>query len=129
MDDLLALVRAHIDDDEQTARATLWDGSGNTPDWHLPASATVDTGGAEFYAVDQTVARHIERHDPARVLRDVAAKRWIIDQAEQAWNRSPRSAKALAWRELLQLIAEAYADPQTEGASPHNGNAAAAREV
>jgi hypothetical protein len=77
-DDLVAFLRARLDEDEQAARETLWEGSGNKPDWELPSSATVDVGGDEFYAGDATIARHIARHDPARGLREVEAKRRII---------------------------------------------------
>ncbi|MDH2424760.1 DUF6221 family protein [Sphaerisporangium sp. TRM90804] len=77
-DDLVAFLRARLVEDEQYARSTMWDGSVNSPTWSLTASATVDTGGDEFYAGDRTVANHIERHDPARVLREVEAKRRIL---------------------------------------------------
>lgn len=74
-DDLIAFVQARLDEDEQTARAVLWEGSGNKLSWSLPASATVDVGEDDFYAGDRTVADHIVRHDPARVLAEVDAKR------------------------------------------------------
>ncbi|MGY1439556.1 DUF6221 family protein [Streptomyces reniochalinae] len=77
--DLVAFLRARLDEDEQAARATMWEGSGNRADWSLPASATVGTGEDEFYAGDRTVAAHIARHDPARVLAEVDAKRRIIE--------------------------------------------------
>lgn len=34
-------------------------------------------------------AEHIARHDPARVLRDVEAKRRIVQRCEYAWSRVP----------------------------------------
>lgn len=79
MDDLVAFLRARYDEDERTARAVMWDGSGNRPSWDLPASATVEVGEDEFYAGDRTVAEHIARHDPARVLREIQAKRHLLD--------------------------------------------------
>lgn len=92
-DDLVAFLRARLDKDEQTAQATMWEGSGNRADWSLPASATVDTGGDEFYAGDRTVAAHIARHDPARVLRGVDAKRRAVDEyaywVDRALNPGP----------------------------------------
>ncbi|URN11388.1 DUF6221 family protein [Streptomyces radiopugnans] len=78
--ELIEFLTARLDEDEQVARATVWDGSGNQPDWSLPASATVDVGGDEFYAGDRTIADHIDRHDPARVLREVEAKRRIVEE-------------------------------------------------
>ena len=81
--DLITFLRARLDEDERTARATLWDGSGNEPSWDLPASATVDCGGDQFYAGDRTIANHIVRHDPARVLADVGAKRRTLIRCEE----------------------------------------------
>ncbi|MGW2223815.1 DUF6221 family protein [Streptomyces formicae] len=78
MDDLARWYGEQLDTDERIARATLWDGSANRMDWDLPASATVDVGGDQFYAGDRTVANHIVAHDPTRVLREIDAKRRIL---------------------------------------------------
>jgi hypothetical protein len=62
MDELIAFLRARLDEDVKVARdATFW--TGGVPEW---------TARAEPDGV------HIARHDPARVLADVAAKRRII---------------------------------------------------
>lgn len=82
-DNLVAFLRARRYDDERTAHATLWDGSGNTLNWDLPASATVSVGEDEFYAGDRTIANHIARHDPARVLREVEVDRELLREYEQ----------------------------------------------
>lgn len=84
-DDLVAFLRARYDEAAADAEATLWDGSGNTPDWALPASATLDTGGDTIHVNDAMVARHIARHDPAHVLRDIEAKRAIVDAHDRVW--------------------------------------------
>lgn len=116
-DDLIAFLRARLDDDEQIAQATMWDGSDNIPGWYLSASATVETGGDTFYAGDRTVANHIERHDPARVLREVEAKRRILDEytdalrildgfRETGWEEGRREALEMACR----VLALPYAD-------------------
>lgn len=89
MDDLVAFLRARLDEDEQSAQSTMWDGSNNVPAWYLSASATVETGGDTFYAGDRTVANHIERHDPARVLREVEAKRLIMALHSDSLGRDP----------------------------------------
>ena len=100
-DDLVAFVRRMLDDDEQKARRACEYAS---PEWHLddehgetvlwwppePRVAemerrkglpvvsdrwrgqTVGSGGGR-------IAPHIARHDPARVLREVAAKRALLD--------------------------------------------------
>ena len=78
-DDLVAFLRARLREDEATARAVLWDGSGNSLSWGLAASATVEVGNDEFNTDDRTVANHIVNNDPARVLAEIAAKRRIFE--------------------------------------------------
>jgi hypothetical protein len=58
--DLVAFLNARLDEDEAAARAAA-----GAP-W-LPDIGT------------DAVAEHIARHDPARVLREIAAKRAIVD--------------------------------------------------
>lgn len=77
--DLIAFLRARLDEDEATARAVVWDGSGNGLSWGLAASATVEVGDEEFNTDDRTVANHIVNNDPARVLAEVAAKLALVD--------------------------------------------------
>ncbi|CAL9314009.1 DUF6221 family protein [Streptomyces sp. SudanB91_2054] len=78
MDELVVWLRAQLDEDERIARATEWDGSGNRLSWELAASATIDVGEDEFYAGDRTIANHVVEHDPARVLREIDAKRQLL---------------------------------------------------
>lgn len=78
VDELIEWFGAQLDEDERTARATAWDGSGNKLDWELIASATIDVGGDEFYVGDRTVANHMMAWEPARVLREIEAKRRIL---------------------------------------------------
>lgn len=87
MDDLVQFLRERLDEDERTARAVLWPGSGNRSAWDLPASATVEVGTDEFYAGDRTVAQHIVRHDPARVLADIEVKRYYLELYADAVER------------------------------------------
>lgn len=82
--DLIAFLRARLDEDEATARAVVWDGSGNSLTWRLAASATVEVGDEEFNTDDRTVANHIVNNDPARVLREVEAKRRMLRHYEYA---------------------------------------------
>jgi hypothetical protein len=114
MDDLIAFLNARLDEDERTAKAVAWDGSGNTLSWDLIASATVEVGEDEFGTDDRTVANHIVSHDPARVLREVASKRRIADLA----HRVPKVAAPTdlfdnsrdAWGEVLKQLALSYSD-------------------
>jgi hypothetical protein len=92
MNDLIAFLRARLDEDERTARSVLWDGSGNTLKWDLPFSATVQVGSEVFTTDDSAVADHIARHDPARVLAEVDAKRRIVDECAYWINKINASA-------------------------------------
>lgn len=83
-DDLVEFLRARLREDEATARAVAWDGSGNSLSWGLAASATVEVGNDEFNTDDRTVANHIVNNDPARVLREVEAKRRMLRHYEHA---------------------------------------------
>lgn len=96
VDDLIAFLNARLDEDESGAKALAskpWkaepvvygrpeDGWGEPNTWEIE---TVDgqtivhhqthEGGGIY---EEEVAAHIARHDPARVLREVAAKRAIL---------------------------------------------------
>ena len=82
MDDLIAFLRARLDEDEQTARAVgyerievvdyLWESK------HLLLQR--DDGEAKATSeLDASLATHIARHDPARVLAEVDAKRRTVE--------------------------------------------------
>lgn len=88
MDDLVQFLRARLDEDEQTARAaggTWW----APPD--LPGQVH-DSGGVNIEAKLPSFAAHIARHDPARVLAEVDAKRQIIDWHERQCTCDPCTA-------------------------------------
>ncbi|MDH6448141.1 hypothetical protein M2155_000549 [Streptomyces sp. SAI-119] len=78
MQDLVEWLGVQLDEDERTARATMWDGSRNKLSWELIASATIDVGGDEFYVGDRTIANHMMAWEPARVLRETDAKRDLL---------------------------------------------------
>ncbi|MFG1847793.1 DUF6221 family protein [Micromonospora carbonacea] len=87
MNDLVNFLRAQLDDDEQVARAAIsppWihhiapDPSG--PDHTLlMASRVISAGHAADDLLWPADAEHIARHDPARVLAEVDAKRQLLD--------------------------------------------------
>ncbi|MEU7399985.1 DUF6221 family protein [Streptomyces sp. NPDC044948] len=95
MDDLAQWLHAQLDDDERTARAASWTDDANT--WHAePSPYGARDGGQRWYVEDamddgvvshvdpaasddEGVARHIAEHDPARVLREIDAKRQLLD--------------------------------------------------
>lgn len=90
--DLLTFLRARLDEDEAAARAAT-DGTGRWV-WRgvdeMRAQALADESGGEDVLspngyedpelwVSEAVRDHIARHDPARALAEVAAKRAIVD--------------------------------------------------
>lgn len=101
-DDLVAFLRARLDDDEQAARRACQYAS---PEWHLdeefgetvlwwppePRVAEEERcrglpvisdrwRGQTIESTGPDIAPHIARHDPARVLAEVDAKRRIMDE-------------------------------------------------
>jgi hypothetical protein len=128
-DDLVAFLRARLDEDEAAAREA-------TPG---PWTVNGPIGDDAIYADDQGVCvvgggrwggeasvfdrdgdkRHIARHDPARVLAEVDAKRRILDLWSAAF-QNPRDAAQFAgpdWdrvrdaaRWTVRKLAAPYAD-------------------
>lgn len=100
MDDLIAFYRARLDEDEQAARWAVRESSfrerGLGEEWEVVRTGpemrelVIQTRPKAFRPhrvvggldplLDETVAAHIARHDPARVLREVEAKRRILDE-------------------------------------------------
>lgn len=125
-DDLIEFLRARLAEDEQTADAARCNGHGRwTTDTYQGESAGIRdrsiaiTVAYDNYGVPRPSQRtHIARHDPARVLRDVEAKRRIVDGAESA-NRLVDATeypdgydvgRKTAWGDTLKLLALPYAD-------------------
>lgn len=110
MDDLVTFLRARLNEDEQEAAAA------SPGPWHVDAEADEvlavdDIVVAEGFALSgqqlRATTRHIARHDPARVLAEVAAKRSMIGRIDS-------HATIMGWDEvhgdLLRLLALPYAD-------------------
>ncbi|MEU3098534.1 DUF6221 family protein [Streptomyces sp. NPDC006967] len=102
MDDLVEWLRAQLDEDERTARAA-------TPGpWRAGVRSGFDAVDGDGWTVcnasDVDVA-HIARHDPARVLREIDAKRRTLIRCEEAMlSASPmlvHFAKQTAWEMAL----------------------------
>jgi hypothetical protein len=82
VDDLIQFLRARLDEDYRTATD---DGvlAGDT--WHvlepLPGRVTAEVMqiGGPVAKLEHRAAEHMARHDPARVVAEVAAKRQIIE--------------------------------------------------
>lgn len=86
MTDILDFLHARLDEDERVAREAS---EGHGPRWRQYNDGEPDEPGRVENERGQPVvydegnpseeqARHIARHDPARILRDVVAKRLIV---------------------------------------------------
>ncbi|MGW6009685.1 DUF6221 family protein [Streptomyces sp. NPDC055210] len=113
MNDLVRWLGEQLDEDERTARATVWDGSGNKLNWELIASATIDVGVDEFYVGDRTIANHMMAWEPARVLRQVAAGREALAHYAKIREHTRRGEEAYVLAEgvvavQLKILASGY---------------------
>lgn len=115
--DLVAFLRARLDDDERIAAAvdsTPWlQGEHGSPEWdhHL---VYVDDDVRIFHDLTEEEAAHVARHDPARVLAEVAAKRAILDRYERHewWSSGSNEyvgGMDQAYEEVLRLLVQPYA--------------------
>jgi hypothetical protein len=123
MDDLVQFLRNRLSDDEQAAKAAA---SELGADWYYSDGSVlarreddmVATGSQSF--MERERGEHIARHDPARVLREVDAKRRILNdvlptmQADELriageWGVGSDPVRE-ASDDLLSLLAPPYAD-------------------
>ena len=125
MNDLIAWLRAQLDEDERLARAAQID----ELVWQSGPGVSYDTQGwvravsnDDSWMICETHTRaqsdHIARHDPARVLAEVEAKRAILDLHDSdgghecvgpadAWGTATIHAQTCP---TLRLLAQPYAD-------------------
>ncbi|MET8694736.1 DUF6221 family protein [Streptomyces bauhiniae] len=94
MDDLVQWLTTQLDEDERIARAADADLSN--------VFTRIEVFDAEM-AADE---RHIVTHGPARVLREIDAKRRIVER--YAWLREHGDTGDIAW--VLPLLALPYED-------------------
>lgn len=123
MDDLTAFLIAGLDEDEQFAVNAAGDSEGTYADWSTSATGVVDVVDDLIPTNDSDIAIHIARHDPARVLRDVEAKRRILERYEQVYqnHRAHRddlalSGAFLALHGVVQALAHVYTGHETSRA-------------
>jgi hypothetical protein len=141
MDDLVEFLRARLDEDEAAARVSAdfgggiygyhWHVSGSHADeggtyWRIVAIAkageaeqvveVVGSGMSGGGAHTEQVAHHAVRHDPARVLREVEAKRQLL-AVHHPYVEEPDQAclgcyGGIEWETcpVLRALAAVYAD-------------------
>jgi hypothetical protein len=114
MSDIVEFLRARLDEDEAIAEAGRLslgdDGSAEVVEWEqpygsnvwLPDGNTLVAGGEYGQPLAEPVGRHIARHDPARVLREVAAKRELL-----VWSEAMAPSMG---QTLQELLAAPYSD-------------------
>ena len=124
MDDLVQWLRARLDEDEWIAREAggkYESGGRRWEDERFGSDGTVgdERGSVVVYrtGVGRQHSVHIARHDPARVLREIDAKRQLVERYERAVeNRRAHpeylsSAGAhVALQAAVKLLALPYAD-------------------
>lgn len=81
---LIEFLKARLDEDEAAAQWAYGDHNDAVAEWTEAWTGAVQIGPTEDLILcnDAAVSRHIERHDPARVLAEIAAKRQILELHE-----------------------------------------------
>ena len=108
--ELIERIRAVLDEDEQVAReAARQDGeswqTSDMGDW-LTSGEHGHVMIGEEYGPGRRAIDHIARHDPARVLRQIAAHRKLLDFYQEAdqWYNANRTAPAGEITGLVRAI-------------------------
>lgn len=131
--DLIAFMKARLDEDEALARAVEdrsapWDGQ-----WVAEEGGNaIRTVNGHVLAYGQTypprrgLAAHIAHHDPARVLREVERGRRLLKRYENAVTACTHvsSARARFTRGQDEGYREAYLDAIRDAAEAHAGHSA-----
>lgn len=80
IEELVAFLRARLKDDEDYARNAFADHNDAGPDWYGQWSGALNIGEDEDLVMtnDSQISRFMERHDPARVLREVDSRRQLL---------------------------------------------------
>lgn len=109
-DELVAFLRARLKEDEDYARNAFGDHNDAGPSWYEQWSGALNIGEDEDLVMtnDSQISRFMERHDPARVLREVEAKRRILHLAVEV--PSLTGEFGYAWTEVLEQLAVSYSD-------------------
>ncbi|QDM57134.1 hypothetical protein SEA_WHACK_71 [Rhodococcus phage Whack] len=128
--DIVEFLRARLDEDEQvanTAIARLAENDPFTQEWRFGArmggfGGLINRAGTRTAISPTPESSHINRHGPARILREVAAKRLVIEAAIEATSLDmlldserrvgirDENAEPLVGDIILEALASAYSD-------------------
>jgi hypothetical protein len=130
LSNLVEFLRAALDEDERVARAATrgpWrvsvegsEGSYISPDYGdiRTKSRFIGIANGRVQPEDGRNAVHIARHDPARVLAEVAAKRAIVDRYEvllayaaRPYDDHPDPSRRAGYLHALVVVMEGLAQP------------------
>jgi hypothetical protein len=123
VNELVEWLRAQLDEDERVAKAVARQADlrpsrrGRTAQWSAYLEGGDDgwaiesaDGDHSFVVVVESVAHHIARHDPARVLVEVEAKRRLLDWLVQVAAVADADSYPIDSDTALRLLATVYAD-------------------
>ncbi|MEW1551552.1 DUF6221 family protein [Streptomyces tsukubensis] len=107
MDDLIAFLNARLKEDEEAARDSI----ATTGQWRDLGDAVLLDAGPDITGLDLNVAEHIACWDPARVLREVDAKRQMVDASPVDCPPACRSEHTFSGSCSLRALGPAPARP------------------
>lgn len=119
MDELVRWLGEQLDEDEQIARAAREAEFCKNGHWTVKGPFEEGLGAVhseageailgEEESVPFSIAVHIARHDPARVLREIDAKRRVITGLQHLFRGDDPFVSSIA-EDSLRVLAEPYAD-------------------
>ena len=130
MDELVAWLGVQLDEDERTARAATWHDDAGTWTAHQSEYDSPRRSERRWFIIDSMddgvitdvdpeasqpdgVARHVAEHDPARVLREISAKRQALAHYARVCQLTKDGDEAYLLAEgavakQIQIMATAY---------------------
>lgn len=123
-DELVAFLRARLDEDERIARAAADYDDGAAHDVEGPPGTWSCLDEAQWFgpsyrggviaprigqANSPDLGAHIAEHDPARVLREIEAKRRMVAECVSVADQDSRGMSSMA-DDFLRLLALPYSD-------------------
>ena len=114
MSDLAEFVAARLDEDEAAAKAVTFRSRFEADGHHVHSPGGLGSPPMPLAdVIDAETAAHIARHDPARVLREVAVMRAILEHCARADGDSPRDRERGRWdssNETMRILGTIWHD-------------------